>query len=295
MPKCATDLAAITRMFSSTVFRELARTGRSSLFRRLAELSNLPICIDSSATVGDVFDSAFALLKTSGNRDEYVYRSALTQKILLGRHSLRTASMLSEFRVGRRKADLVILNGTSTAYEIKSERDSLVRLEKQVEMYKRVFAEVNVIASECHIDRILSLTPEDVGVLCLSKRYQISTVREAIEEPNRIYPSSVLDCLRTDEAMSILNSLEVDVPEVPNTMRRKVLKRAFSDLDPTTLHRQMVRTLKYSRSLAPYNDLVLQLPSSLHAAALSIPIRQTERARLVKTINDPFTVTREWI
>ncbi|MEI9986083.1 MAG: sce7726 family protein [Aliidongia sp.] len=53
---------------------------------------------------------------------------SVTQKILMGKHSLRTASMLNEFRAGSCKADLVILNGTATVYEIKSERDSLTRL-----------------------------------------------------------------------------------------------------------------------------------------------------------------------
>lgn len=76
----------------------------------------------SGATVGDVFDQAFEILKVAGQRDEYIYRAAISQKILMGTHSLRTASMLNEFRAGSSKADLVILNGTATVYEIKSER-----------------------------------------------------------------------------------------------------------------------------------------------------------------------------
>jgi hypothetical protein len=63
------------------------------------------------------------VLKRSGLRDKYVYKAALTQRVLMGKHSLRTACMLSEFRVGDRKADITILNGTTTVYEIKSDRD----------------------------------------------------------------------------------------------------------------------------------------------------------------------------
>lgn len=47
--------------------------------------------------------------------------NVIANKILLGKHSLNTSHMLSEFRVGYNKADVVIINGTSSVYEIKSE------------------------------------------------------------------------------------------------------------------------------------------------------------------------------
>ena len=99
------------------------------MFCRLIGQTGIGGRCGAHATVGDAFNSAFATLKIAGFRDEYVYRAALTHKILMGTHSLRTASMLSEFRTGACKADLVILNGTATVYEIKSERDSLIALQ----------------------------------------------------------------------------------------------------------------------------------------------------------------------
>ena len=124
----ASQLSATTRLFSPGVFREMAKKGRSPLFTRLLGLSKVRDLCAADATVGHAFESAFGVLKTIGLRDEYVYRAALTNKVLMGTHSLNTACMLTEFRVGACKADLVILNGTATVYEIKSERDSLSRL-----------------------------------------------------------------------------------------------------------------------------------------------------------------------
>src|SRR3546814_11853290 len=114
----------------------------------------------------------------------------------MGTHSLRTASMLNEFRAGSCKADLVILNGTATVYEIKSERDSLARLANQIENYKRVFAKVNVIASEGHVEGVLTTVPDDVGVMCLSKRYRITNIREAVDWPARLLPVTLFDTMR---------------------------------------------------------------------------------------------------
>ncbi len=294
MNPSATELSALTRLFSSAVFRELAKNGRSALFKRLIDLTRIASRCGAGATVGDAFDSAFAILKISGLRDEYVYRAALTHKILIGKHSLRTASMLNEFRAGSCKADLVILNGTATVYEIKSERDSLARLLNQVENYKRVFATVNVIVGESHVDSVRLLVPDDVGIMCLSKRYNISVVQQAIDDPHRICPLTVLESLRSTEAVAILNALGVKVPDVPNTQRHGVLRELFTALKPAELHREMVSTLKRSRTLAPLSALVDQLPSSLHAAALSIPLRRSDHSRLVQSISVPLSAAMTW-
>jgi hypothetical protein len=289
------QLTAISRMFSSTVIRELARTGRSQLFARLAQQSlllvNLPT---SSSTVSDLFELAFSVLKRRGYRDEYVYKAALTQNVLLGKHNLRTASMITEFRVGECKADVVILNGTGTAYEIKSERDSLTRLERQIAAYSKVFASVNVIASECHLAAITDLIPKDVGVLCLGQRGHITPQREAVERPERTCSAAIFDCLRTEEARRILIAQDVFIPEVPNTIMNGVLRQLFVKLDATVAHRGMVDVLKKTRNLLPLSELVGQLPPSLQTAALSIPLRKLDHSRLVTAANTPLDAALVW-
>lgn len=284
----------MTRLFSAAVFREMAKKGRSGLFCRLLEQSGLPMCASSRGTVGDTFDSAFEILKVEGHRDEYIYRAAISQKVLMGTHSLRTASMLNEFRTGSSKADVVILNGTATVYEIKSERDSLARLANQVENYKRAFARVNVIASEVHIEGVLEKVPEDVGVVCLSKRYQISTVREAVDCPERICPITVFESLRVTESIEILMSMGVTVPEVPNTQRHAALRELFATLEPVALHVEMVRTLKRTRDLAPLGDFIDRLPKSLQAAALSVSVRRSDHLKLINAIETPLHAAMNW-
>lgn len=288
------QLSALTRLFSAAVFREMAKKGRSGLFRRLLAQTDLIEHADECATVGDTFNFAFDILKIAGHRDEYIYRAAITQKVLMGIHSLRTASMLNEFRVGNCKADLVILNGTATVYEIKSERDSLTRLVNQVESYKRVFATVNVIASECHIEGVLGIIPRDVGVMCLSKRYQITPVRDAIDCPARICPVTVFESLRMAEGIAILRSMDVAVPEVPNTQKHAAMRNLFAKLDPVGLHAEMVRTLKRTRNLSPLSDFVDRLPRSLQAAALAIPVRRSEHSRLIDATATPLRAAMTW-
>lgn len=283
----------MTRLFSSAVFREMAKKGRSPLFSRLFALTGIADrCVDD--TVGGAFDATFDILRAAGRRDEYIYRSALTHNVLLGKHSLNTACMLAEFRAGACKADVAILNGTATVYEIKSERDSLARLANQIQNYKKVFAKVYVIASEGHVTGVLDTVPEDVGVMMLGSRYRITTVREADDRPDRICPATVFESLRSAEAVAILKRLNIAVPDVPNTQRHAAMRALFAQLDPTAAHNAMVSTLKATRNLAPLGDLVDHLPRSLHAAALSIQVRRADHGRIVEAISTPLCAAKAW-
>lgn len=287
-------LSALSRLFSSSVFRELAGKGRSRTFSRLVDELAPTRIFRGSHLVRDAFDAAYSVLQKSGSRDEYIYKTALTHKVLLGKHSLNTACMMSEFRVAGCKADLVILNGTAAVYEIKSERDSLSRLARQIEAYKKVFATVNVIVSEYHVEDVLKLTSRDVGVLQLSDRYQISTCREAEDMPERILPTAVFESIRTNEAKQILMRLGVEIPDVPNTLIRSELRQRFEGLDPKAVHLEMVRLLKRTRDLAPLSELLDSLPMSLHAAALTRQITKTSEQRLVRAVNTPLRDAVLW-
>lgn len=290
----ATQLSAYSRLFSSTVVRELASKKKSARFVRLAEESGVLGQMKRSACVADVFDAAFDVLKQDGLRDEYIYKAALTHRVLLGTHNLKTASMLTEFRAGDCKADIAILNGTATVYEIKSERDSLARLERQIQNYQRVFSKIFVIASESHVAAVLKSTPSDVGILSLSRRYQISTVREAVDCPDRISPLTVLESLRIAEAKDIAERLGYTVPDVPNTEMHSVLRSIFDGFDPVKLHAAMLQALKKSRSLLSLSSLVESLPRSLQPAALTVPLRKADHQRLVTAIETPLAQARGW-
>jgi len=291
----ATQLSALSRLFSPTVFRDLAKKGQSSLFARLLfEADLLNHSIDLSSTVSSAFEAAFSILQQAGIRDEYIFRSAITRNILLGRHSLKTASMLTEFRAGLCKADIVILNGTSTVYEIKSDRDSLSRLSNQISNYQKVFGKVYVIAGQSHVKEVISNTSSEVGVMELMARNRIRTVRKAIDCSERVCPSSIFDSLRIEEARQILKNTGTEIFDVPNIALRNTMRDCFSKLEPKYAHDQMVKVLRQGRSLALLSDLIFHLPVSLQAACLSFQVRKSDHQRLISTIKTPLDIAITW-
>lgn len=289
-----TELAAVARLFSASLLKEMSQKGRSPLFSRLAKESGLANILAPSDPVRNIFDAAFSLLSRKKYRHEYVYKAAIAHKILLGVHSLETASMLSEFRVEGCKADIAILNGTSTVYEIKSERDRLDRLQNQVAAYRKAFANVNIITGENHRKEVLRNVPADVGVMLLTSRYQISTVREAVDAPERVVPEVVFNSLRLHESRQILGLLGIGVPDVPNTQMYREMRKLFVGLEATQVHAAMVKVLKKTRSLHQLRGLVESLPTSLHAAVLATPPRRRDHARLLDAMDLPIQEALNW-
>ena len=289
------EASALSRLFSAAVIRDFGQQARSPLFTRLLKHTRLSAPVSSEATVGTTLDQAFGLLKKPKCRDDYVYRNAITEKILLGRHNLNTATLLSEVRAGKSKADVVILNGTSTAYEIKSERDSLSRLKSQIENYRRVFAAVNVVVSESHVEEVSDIIPGDVGIITLSKRYTLQTARFAQIDPGRVDPTMLLDTLRLDEAMLVLSRLGREVPEVPNTKIRSELHRIFATLEPADVHDEMVKILKSNRSQAGLASFINSVPASVRAALLAANPTPSNRLRIKEAVDTPLTEALAWI
>lgn len=78
-----------------------------------------------------------------------------------------------------RRADLVMANGKLAAFEIKSERDSLDRLEGQLESYSRFFEQVTVVCAQRHLVRVRALAASDVGLWVVDAAGGLSVVRRA--------------------------------------------------------------------------------------------------------------------
>ena len=115
-------LPALSRIFTPVVMNSLVHTGTSGYLYEVILNSGLINRLDTSMPLKKFFDWIYDLL-VKRYRSEYIYKNAIANKILLGKHSLNTSHMLTEFRAANCKADVVVLNGTSTVYEIKSEYD----------------------------------------------------------------------------------------------------------------------------------------------------------------------------
>jgi hypothetical protein len=268
------------------VLSEIARSGSSSTLSYVLRLSGY--ALSDTASLSAVYDEIFTFL-TRHYRCEYVFKNAITTKLLLGRHSVRTATLLSEFRVGDRKADVVILNGTSTVYEIKTGLDNLDRLAGQLEAYRQVFDRVCVVTELSLAGALAAAVSEDVGVIALTDRYTLHTIREPRSNAENVDPVTIFGCLRRAEYSNILRAELGELPSLPNGIVWREYRKLFAKIPPPVAHRRMVEALR-RRSNPNAAMLLPALPRSLLHAGLGLRLNRSESERLTLALKSPVTL-----
>lgn len=279
----------LSRFFSSSVLRELARTGHSATGTRLLHEHHLLEQFESKMQVGEFYDAIFRRLLRE-YRHEYIYKNAIAEKILLGKHNLSTAFMLTELRVDDCKADAVVLNGTSHVYEIKSEMDSFDRLDRQLAAYRKMFDFITIITTERLYQSVADRTPREIGIMVLAEgKYRFRTknyCRKAASNKSHVEPAVIFNSLQQREYLKIIKEVfGISLAHLPNTQIYREAKMYFEKLTPEEAHDAMVVALKHRRDVRRIADFVVDVPSSLKAASLSIKLTPEERGRFVNLLH----------
>lgn len=114
--------------------------------------------------------------------NEATIKAEFVNKVLFrSNHAVSTF----EFPVAGSRVDLCKINGSSIAYEIKTDLDNLTRLEKQLSNYCEIFDKTYIICSAGRLRKIVKQIPAECGIYIykLSRRgsYVFNMERAAIQ------------------------------------------------------------------------------------------------------------------
>lgn len=277
----------LARIFSPKVIDELASEGASPLLGKI--LKEAGAHLDGSTLLADVYNHSYKAIEKH-YKNEYIYKNNIANKVLLGKHSLNTAAMLTELRIYESKADAVVLNGTSHVYEIKTELDSLDRLPKQLNDYSLFADYIHVITTRSYIDNVLDLIPQHVGVIELTNRGTFREVRSSTSNKENCSPKVIFDSLRKDEYCKIISSFFGDVPDLPNTQMYKACLELFEKIPAGIAHDLMVKVLKISRTSEHQKNLIKDVPKSLKAVAVSSNLSKAQAIRLAQALRGRYRI-----
>jgi len=259
---------AIANIFSPSVITNLIKTGKSKYLSEVLSESRILDKLDSETTMYDFFDWIFNFISQE-YRSEYVYKNVIANKILRGELFLDLSYILTELDAGKCKADVVVLNGTSAVYEIKSEYDSLDRIHRQISEYKKIFDKVNVITCETQAMKLKKILSEDIGLIILTSSEEFIVVQDAKSNKINVLPDVIFDSLRKNEYLDIIEQYFGFVPDVPNTLVYTVCKNIFRQLPPGIAHDEMVSMLSQRREARRLRDYFNDFPQSLTAYIIS--------------------------
>lgn len=270
----------IAKLFTSNSLRAIA-SGDVSPLEKIINNKNLRSNVNTTS-IDDIYSSAFEFLSRN-YRNEYVYKNLIARKILRSKHSLQSSVLLSEFRVGQNKADLVLLNGCSTCYEIKTEYDSLNRLEDQLQSYIQLFEKVYVVCpSSLQVD-VEAIIPHSVGIIVLTDNNTLRTIKDAIS--NNIFDISLMmKSLRKEEYLDIAENIYGLKIDVPNTQVFDLCFKILNKSDRAVVNNLFLKTLKKYRK----NNIeaINTLPSPLTNALISFKFNKNYIKNLISFFSE---------
>lgn len=82
------------------------------------------------------------------------------------------------------RIDISVLNGSLYGYEIKSERDTLERLPKQIEYYSKIFEYITVVTTKKYTKKINEIVPEFFGIFLIENKKGILKLKK-IRSPKK--------------------------------------------------------------------------------------------------------------
>ena len=196
---------------------------------------------DDFIHVSDFLSYAYLELKKH-YQNEFVYKNVIVNA-LIAKHSFNTSVIFNEFHVGKSIADIIFLNGKDCVYEIKSEYDSNLRLNKQILEYQKAFSRIFVVIPEIHQDKYLHELSSNIGIIKMTRRGAIKTLREATEDKSHLDKDVMMKCLRKQEYTNIINEF-TSIPKVTPIRYFKECLRLFRQLPINELHPLFIRELK---------------------------------------------------
>lgn len=179
--------------------------------KELLELSNFDSQNSLNITYLELYERIYDILKKE-YRCEYVYLNEIFVNEILKNHR-EDCSIITELSINSSKIDLLCINGTTTAYEIKTELDSLSRLEKQLLDYTKAFDKVYVITYAEFVDKIKTFLEKDellkkVGIKILEKDGKLKCIRKSRSFVKNFDRELIFKCLLKKEREVFGNTYE---------------------------------------------------------------------------------------
>lgn len=205
-------------------------------------------------------------------RNDTVYRQAVVDGLLPGR-----GTILPEFRANASVVDVLSVEESLHAIEIKSDVDGTGRLARQVLDYRSIAPRVSLVASEKIVERCLRVAEyEHIGMYVVNTAGKLEVARPSVEDSSELSTRSMLRSLRRSEYTGILAGLGVDLTSLPNTQVFKAAIDAVSPLDPMWFQAQMAAQL-VSRVPRARLSALRQFPRPLRPSLLRLSIGNVER------------------
>jgi len=222
--------------------------------------------LKSEATYLDYLKFVYSVLAMN-YQNEYIFKNEFLNEWLISELGEQNSKIFSEFRVGNSVADLVMFNGCSKIFEIKTEFDSDFRLPLQLENYKKAFNQIYLIIPENKLS-FYEKYDETVGIITFNAKSDNSFTRIRNSSINfEIDPLTIMNVLHTNEYKSIVKKHFGYLPQMTSFNQFKTCTELIFEIPKHELNKLFIAEIKKrginealsSRYYKEFNQLFLAL------------------------------------
>ena len=287
------DVGALGWLYGLAVFRELATTGFSSSAADVLERINA--ARGRKLTLGEVVQGVYEHnVRPVRYPREYEFKNELVRSVFSGGWDFPVAVQLEQ-PCGASRADMVAYYayGCAHAYEIKTERDSLARLPRQVENYRRAYPQVTVVTTLERVSEVAEVVPPQVGISALADWEEVHTGRRYVGiEPIR-YAQRCTDELEVDAMTSSMRTVEpgyalegLGVEPVVRGCAWTRNREALAEYVPAEIDQVLSGAIYRNRVLLPHQVEILEAaPAALSARIQKFLPNKTQARRIMRALN----------
>lgn len=284
-------------LYGLSVFRDLATTGESGVAASVLEQLNYTK--QDKLALGEVIQSAYEHnIRPDKQPREYEFKNELLRDVLS--NGWDTATVQFEQPCGGVRADMVAYypRGGAHAYEIKTGRDSLSRLPRQIKTYQRAYPKATVVTTPERVSEVVKVVPPQVGISVLDgwvtpdweEHLGIITIRPAQHYTEKLDADVMTAHLRTTEAPRAVAELGHEPAEGAYKWTRN--REILAEHDAVKVAEVVSAVICRNRALKPHQlDLLDKVPVALAGRVVKFGVNKIQGRRLMRAL-DATGVTR---
>lgn len=238
----------------------------------------------SKVTYLDYLKHVYSVLAIN-YQNEYIFKNEFLNEWLISEIGEDNSKIFSEFRVGNSVADLVMFNGYSKVFEIKTEFDSDFRLPLQLENYNKAFNQIYLIVPETKL-RFYEKYDKTIGLITFNSRKRNSfNIYRKSSTNLEIDPVTLMSILHTNEYKSIVKNYIGYLPEMTSFSQFKICSELICEIPKNELNKLFITQIKKrgdnealsSRYYREFNQLFLALK-----------MNQTKKKKMIDILKTPL-------
>ncbi|WP_339695801.1 sce7726 family protein [uncultured Roseivirga sp.] len=214
-------------------------------------------------------------------QNEYVFKNNLLTEWLFSEIDQKDVKVFNEFRVGNAIADLVVFNGISKAYEVKTEYDSDNRLTGQLHNYKKAFNQIFLIIPESKLS-IYEKYGEEIGLITFNANgsQKFTLYRDATTN-YEVDSTTIMNILHTKEYKKITELHYGKLPEITSFNQFDRCKELIDKIQNDQLNKYFIDQMK-KRGLE--NAISSRYYREFNQLSLALKLNNTERKNMIEKL-----------